>query len=480
MLGRAPDLFYYHHDWDEAAMMAQAWAMTKGGVLYRDIFQIHPILNIAIFVPFFALLPVHVAPHVVKLCNLGLVMAGAFMVRTLGCAWLGDPWSALAAALLFAFYFGASFGWAQSSHGEFYAIVPLLLSLWVLWFSRLRGWRAGALAGALWAVAFLFGQAALIDALVLYASYLVLGKGPLARKLRVTAGVGVGFVPVLGVAALYLVARGALGDAVHSTLVIPVRYIGGGTGWTADAALAAAKYFPWSLVSAAMGVGLLLTGRPRGSTEGRLFTLFLAWSVVVIGALTGAGRFYNHYLVHLIAPLSLTAAFVLSRMPGWIKVGVAVILLCWTGAASYGPLATLRGLEWRPRPVQRADAVAAFLKEVTTEGDRIFLYRVPELAIFYLAERASNNGIYMYIDMVADHLHDRAVEERKRREFVEKPPRAIVVADMKETRFFPSAERFFWPIIEREYEPVAAIQGARVFLRRASDRTDGRGPVGAD
>ena len=168
LVGRAPDLFYYDRDWDEAAMMAQAWAMSKGGVLYKDIFQIHPILNIAVFVPFFALFPVDVVPHTVKLFNLGLVVGATLIVRTIARAWLGDPWSALAAGLIFAFHFSDTFVWAQASHGEFYAIVPLLLSLWILFFSSQREWRRHILAGSLWGVAVLFKQVALVDASVVY------------------------------------------------------------------------------------------------------------------------------------------------------------------------------------------------------------------------------------------------------------------------------------------------------------------------
>ena len=149
VVGRAPDLFYYRRGWDEAAMMAQAWAMCKGGVLYEDILQIRPILNIAIFVPFFVPLPVDVAPHAVKLFNLILVIVAALVVRAIARAWLGDPWSALTAALIFAFHFTDAFEWVQISDGELNAVVPMLVSRWILYFSSL-GRRRHFLAGALW------------------------------------------------------------------------------------------------------------------------------------------------------------------------------------------------------------------------------------------------------------------------------------------------------------------------------------------
>jgi len=50
LLGRGPSLFFHFADVDEAALMAESWAMTKGQVLYKNIAQIHPPLNLAIIV----------------------------------------------------------------------------------------------------------------------------------------------------------------------------------------------------------------------------------------------------------------------------------------------------------------------------------------------------------------------------------------------------------------------------------------------
>src|SRR5215470_9855928 len=73
VLVRIPDTFYHFRDWDEASMMAQAWSMTRGQVLYRDVPQIHGALNIALLVPFFTILPPDAAPHAIKVFNLLLV-----------------------------------------------------------------------------------------------------------------------------------------------------------------------------------------------------------------------------------------------------------------------------------------------------------------------------------------------------------------------------------------------------------------------
>src|SRR5262245_34234101 len=106
LLARVPDLFYHYQDWDEAAMMSQAWAMTRGQALYRDTIQIHPILNFAIFYPFFALLPADAAAHAIKLFNLILAAGAALGVYALGRRWTGDSRVGLLAGAMVAHYLG--------------------------------------------------------------------------------------------------------------------------------------------------------------------------------------------------------------------------------------------------------------------------------------------------------------------------------------------------------------------------------------
>src|SRR5882672_5249114 len=103
--------------------LERAWALTRGQSLYRDIWQIHPVLNFAVFYPFFAFLPPDLAPHMIKLFNLILILFGALWIRRVCARWLSDDISSLLAALIFVFYF--VFRWAQSSYGEFYAVFPI-------------------------------------------------------------------------------------------------------------------------------------------------------------------------------------------------------------------------------------------------------------------------------------------------------------------------------------------------------------------
>ncbi|MEK7383008.1 MAG: hypothetical protein AAB262_06950, partial [Elusimicrobiota bacterium] len=216
VLTRLPDLFSHFHDWDEAAMMSEAWAMTKGQMLYRDIAQIHPVLNFAVFTPFFAWLTPQAAPHAIKAMNALLVLGGAWTARGLVRGWTRDRDCGLAAALLFVALLGRD--WALSSYGEFYTIFPILLSAALLererpaWFS----------VGLLWGGAFFLKQVAVFDAAALAGGYLFLRQAPSRASGMAAAALGIG--TVFALVAAYFAWHGALGDATDSMFLRALDY----------------------------------------------------------------------------------------------------------------------------------------------------------------------------------------------------------------------------------------------------------------
>ncbi|MFH2203530.1 MAG: hypothetical protein ABIJ96_10475, partial [Elusimicrobiota bacterium] len=128
-----------------------------------------------------------------------------------------------------------------------------------------------------------------------------------------------------------------------------------------------------------------------------------------------------------------------------------------------GRLASLSAAGWRTPQVAQSQAAADYVRAHTRPQDRIFVYKAENLDIFYLAERLSCNGIYMYIDMFAEHTHDAATEELKRREFLADPPTAVVINPG--SRHLASAETFFSAVLGKRYRPAATISGLRIYLR---------------
>ena len=100
------------------------------------------------------------------------------------------------------------------------------------------------------------------------------------------------------------------------------------------------------------------------------------------------------------------------------------------------------------------------------KGDRIFLYGINNLDVFYLSGRLSNNGIYMYIDMDSTHINDEELEASKRREFAAHPPALMIVNSSSNfhkntTR---SAEDFFMALIRDRYNLRKSIGGADFYF----------------
>ncbi len=214
-LGRLPDFFYHYRNWDEAALGAQAWAMTQGEVLYRDTFQIHPPLNIVYFVPFFWLFEPDQVPHVVKMVNAIVVALCAWMVFDIARGWLRDRWVALAAASVFVFLTSDLIAWHESAHGEFLAILPLTASLRLILRRPLNRLDRFTI-GALWATAFWIKQVALLDCAVLLILLVVSRPRETASRRGDLLGILAGFAVVSAAVLLWLAWTGVIREAANS------------------------------------------------------------------------------------------------------------------------------------------------------------------------------------------------------------------------------------------------------------------------
>ncbi len=479
LLARVPDLFYHYQDWDEAAMMSQAWAMTRGQVLYRDTFQIHPVLNFAIFYPFFWLLPADAAAHTVKLFNLVLVALGACGVYALVRRWTGDPWAALLAGTVLTHYLGRP--WGLSSYGEFYVLLPVLATAWLLFVRERTSTPSLVLVGALWSLSFFIKQVALFDAAALYLSYLLFDGARPFRKLASSFAMGLGALSVAAAVGGYLLSEGTLALAVQSTLVRPMTHYaqlapGASQGlartiWELSrretaGLLAAIKVLPVPLLAAicAPAINFLfdrfsLSARwitPAPSLDGRrqralCYALFI-WLTVDLVGLATVVNFYPHYLVQILPPLSMLVASTVSRLRRPVRIAVtAVAVGLLLGHSAYLSANTLLADRGEPAQVRESREIAALVARATSPNDRIFLYRFRGLDVFYLSGRISNNGIYMFIDMFPEHIKDPQAAAERRRMFLAHPPRILIRDPGGLLLGCRSAEPFFEDLLQTSY-----------------------------
>lgn len=464
VLTRLPDLFSHFHDWDEAAMMAEAWAMTKGQLLYRDIAQIHPVLNFAVFTPFFAWLSPAAAPHAIKAMNALLVLGGAWVARGLVRGWTRDRDCGLAAALLFVALLGRD--WALSSYGEFYTIFPILLSAALLererpaWFS----------VGLLWGAAFFLKQISVFDMAALAGAALFLRRHP-SRAAGVVLGIGAVFALV----AAYFAWNGALDIAVESMFLRALDYRAvPGLPLLQRAALfgrlillPALRDFAPCWLAAAVALTAGRSAAPAVFT-GRVFRMLLLWLGLDLFGVWCVGKMHLHYVLVLVPPACLLAGVCLSAAAPTLRMKIRLALtalLLITGAWVNVPrLKALAAQDWIDPNVRGSTALAQIVRRGTRPEDRIFLYGIRNLDVFYLSERLSANGVYMYLSMEDAFLHKPGLVDLHRRKLLAHPPTILVAnASPAFNGASPATLAFFSTLLSERYLLAESLGEAAVY-----------------
>jgi hypothetical protein len=470
---RSADVFYNFVDWDEASLMAQAWAMTRGEVLYRDVPQIHGVLNVAIFVPFFSIFSATAAPHAIKGMNLALVLLGAFMIRGIARRWLVNEPAAVLAAMIFVFALGRL--WAMSSYGEFYAIFPTVAAAALIFFPppRMRLSLRMLAVGALFSIALFIKQVAVFDAAALSLTWLAVSPEDRRQKLQALGWSALGALVVVAAIAAYFFAHGAEIAWIDSMFLRALHYTGMSEGSRAALLLefvqAVAGALAPAVLAVAAGVMFLLTSDERPSAEGRFFLALLVWLAGSTIAIIAIGRFYEHYLLQLIPATSLASVYIISRMPPAVSravvLGTGTLLFAYAALSGGSRLTTLRATGWIPSEVQKSRALADAVRTYTRDDDRIFIYQAANLDVFFLSGRLPAAGITMFTDMAEQHMGDAQLSMAKRRSLVERPPALILFGKNPSWRI-PVNETFFRDLLQSSYEWVAEVQDVVLYRRR--------------
>ena len=478
---RSQNLVFPAYNWDEPAMMAESWAALHGQALYRDIYQIHPPLQFLVFMPFFLLFPPEVAPIAVRCFNLLLVYLGAWVVRKFFLHL--DNTAATFAAVLFVLFLGQE--WATSSHGDFYSVFPMLFSSYFILCRKDFSLLTASAVGFLWGIAFFFKQTAFFEAIALFLIFLFFRKNKISTKVSETTAILLGFIAATILSFSYGLIQGTGPATADAVVFRNVRlytdsdknsFLGADNNLLQAFAQAIGIFLnevsSLRIVFYALlllwFVALIFAGKntaSKASVSHRSIRLYLIASLLWFGhILVGvafAGRFYNHYLIPTVTPVVLffTSWFLMVQPKIRKTLLVAAIVLSLFGAGS------LFIHNWSKRSAasaveNRSHQIADFVKKHTDSEDRLFLIEECYLDIYYLAERKSPNGIYMYLDMDSDHTHDVSEEKRKRQEFVASLPKAIIWGSCSQ---YP-ADLFYSDIIASRYFLRANIQGAKIFF----------------
>jgi len=195
---------------------------------------------------------------------------------------------------------------------ESFAILPLVLALWIVW-SRQAGWRASSAVACLGSLSCLLSVQALPAAVLLAGAAALAGGGPRETVRRGVAALFGGTIVPLVVAG-WLIGRGAMGDAVDQVLTYNASY--------REASPGLAHMLPVTFVLLAclfvpIAISLVRMVR-RPAADDRVFWLCLIWVLAVSALLWYENRLFLHYLILLVPPMVLLSA------PGFAWLGSAI------------------------------------------------------------------------------------------------------------------------------------------------------------
>jgi len=394
---------------DETIYAVIAREILRGGVPYRDVWEIKPPLVFYLYALVFwvfgeiSLAPVHV---------LGAIVAAltALVAADIARKERGNVAGLLAGLGMAAYSTAAAIVDVQSAETELFLLFPLLLSVRI--FLRLnpdKAYRDLFLSGFFVGAAGMFKQPAAGSAILMAVWILV--YPPLRRRRIPSVAVfvaGAALLPVLFV--LYFSSKGALWDFFNLTVINNFSYMRErGRGDMLEIIVVSVwKHFYPNSVLWLSGFGLALCNiissvRNRGKSPAGSPALFLSWFLIVCAAGAFAGVYFNGHYYLLMAPglvilWSLAAVELWSRFDRRAYRAVLAALLV-TGVAY--PLYffhigirdwfTMRQVVYQGEVFPRIGEV---VRSKTRPEDRIFVWGLNPEIYFFAQRRPASRFIY--------------------------------------------------------------------------------------
>lgn len=400
---------------DEAIHAAAARTILDGGVLYRDAIDQRTPLSYYAVAAVFAICGENNLWAV--RCFIALLVAATGALLFLAGRALRHASAGATAGLLYVLLSSAVLfqGDANAANTEWFAAFFSSAAAAVF---LAGGAGAGPIrcftAGLLLGCAFLSKQPALLD---LAAPLAALGYGAWrqltparAAAVLVAAGAAGWLAPVL-LTAVALAAGGALGDAVFYTWTYNLSYYGPEIA-TADRIGAAVMPFrligstqPWLLalwwIGAVYVLHRLLQRRPAPEEEaanpGLLFVC--AWSTAALAGSASGGRDFDHYTIQFLAPFSLGAGLVVSRLLDWARTThprrllrpAAILLLV---LVAYQAISSAARTRTRTLPEDPSRRVSAYIRTHSNPDDRIFVWGFHPDIYLHADRRPASRFVY--------------------------------------------------------------------------------------
>ncbi|MBI3954647.1 hypothetical protein HY333_01245 [Candidatus Collierbacteria bacterium] len=455
---------------DEGIYLVLGKALREGLVWYRDIHDNKP--------PMLYLLAAAAGSvFYFRLLLMVWMLVSVAVFDRLSRVMIKNIWAQRLSLLAFAFLTSWPAIEGNIANAEIFMILPVMLGVLLLTKERASTWQL-FLAGALWAIAFLFKVPSFFEVWGL-GFFLFIGRKKKVKEMfkavtdkRLWLVVS-GFVFIVAVSSLYYLIMGAGREYLIAAFLQNFGYL---SSWrtgsiTKSGASTQSGLFARGLIL--LVVYSIFLWRSR-KLDWR-YRLTFSWFVFgLFGALLSE-RPYPHYLIQVVAPGSLLLCLTAKKIARWGWAGVAIGLLVigvlrfkfyfYPTLRYYGNFISYVGGKMDERSYKnsfdyraaRTEEAAEYIKKITNEGERIFVWG-DEPFIYVLSERLPV-GKYT----VAYHVIDFAAKESTLERLKQEKPRVVVLSE-SETRDF--SELTGW--VMAEYLPLKQFEDLTVYLRSST------------
>ncbi|MFB3879892.1 MAG: glycosyltransferase family 39 protein [Armatimonadota bacterium] len=450
-------LLTYPFGRDQGVFAAAADILARGGVPYRDVWDVKPPGVFCVYWASFLVFGHAVAAP--RACDILWTLAAAAVVWSLGRC-LASKWVGAAAAFLLLLRYVAGYSYWNTTQADGFASLPLCLAIAALVAAEDRKRSGLAIAsGGCIALAVLFKLTLGVVLAIPILAALLAPKEPFRRRLGRALCYLLGCAGVLAVVAAALWRAGALDDALdvlrwnaHYSHLRPPMPMAASPVVQTLGFLSGLPHHPFLLPVGALAViGLCdLAFRPASA---RLRWLLPAWFAVVTASVWAQGKFYTYHWLPALPPLCLLAAqglraighlfsASLPRAPARALSAAGLVLMLALSAAAYWqalnwPLRYLSGRISCATFTERYDRygdfslladrqVAAFVGERTAPDDTIFVWGFEPLIYSLSGRRPASRFIYT-VPLVTDWSPPEWRKELMRGLNRERPA-AIIVA----------------------------------------------------
>ena len=486
IISKYHSVFYHYFDWDEAELMSISWAMTQGQVLFKDIPQFHPIFHFFIFYPFFAFFDPDIVPYLIRIFNILYIAGVVYVLMALVYRVFRCYWTSFLAGVMMIFYFGY-YSWALSSYGEFYTLLPILYSFLLIVRNTIMNRNTAVFIGILWGIAFFIKQVAVFDAIGGLFVFFVFNKQNSLKKMKNSLNFVYGFLISMLVAFLYPLLHSSVYCSFDSMILSSViSYSTKNSSGFLNAFEILCRFY-WILktviaqvtnesVFALIGLCFLffwmgisrVINYEENKEEFSFFWGVVFWFLCVLFGISLIGRYYTHYAIQSLPPFIILFCFLIKRLFKGSRYTLIFFFSFYFMILNFELFKNdldKNGFYYVPEKVKNSLKIAAVVKELCNPKEQIFLLWHEDLDVFYLSQRLSNNGIYMFLVMDSRHTNHLKTENVRKEIFINNLPKLIIAGNHQPISSCTPIQTFLTKIIAEKYKLIKEIGTTKIYSR---------------